>query len=319
MSIISIFFIVLLAVFAAVAFFTEPSKTDKLMHARLASLDKKAVSTAKSEDGIVKEVIFSRIHWIDRFLQRNRVALGIQLLIEQADLRWTVGRFAFVALAAAALGAALGNWWISPGLLGWMPGLVLGIAPYVYLVQRRNKRFRQFGALLPEAIDLMTRSLRAGQALSLCLETVGTEVSDPLGTEFRRASDEQSYGLPFREAMLNLSRRVPLSDLHFLVTAILVQKETGGNLAEVLDKASHVLRERLRVEGQARTHTAQGRATGWILCALPFVMFCVLNIVSPGYGRVLFQDETGKKLVATALVMMAIGVFAIRRIVKIKV
>src|SRR5205814_8970779 len=128
----------------------------------------------------------------------------------------------------------------------------------------------QFSEQLTGAIDLIARGLRAGQALSAAIETVATESEDPLRAEFRRATDEQSFGLPFREAMVNLSRRVPVSDLQFLVTAILVQKETGGNLAQILDKTSHVIRKRVRVAGEMRIRTAQGRLTGWILVALPF-------------------------------------------------
>src|SRR5207302_6446353 len=123
----------------------------------------------------------------------------------------------------------------------------------------------------------MSRVIREDQALPATVETVAQESDDPLRSEFRRAADEQSFGLPFRESMMNLSRRVPVPDLQFLVTAILVQKETGGNLAEILDKTSHVIRERVRVAGQMRVRTAQGRLTGWILCALPFVMFIGMN------------------------------------------
>jgi tight adherence protein B len=173
--------------------------------------------------------------------------------------------------------------------------------------------------LLPEAIDLMSRGLRAGQALPATVETVAQESADPLRLEFRRAADEQSFGLPFREAMLNLARRVPAADLQFLITAILVQKETGGNLAEILDKASHIIRERVRVMGELRIRTAQGRLTGWILCALPFVMFIGMNFINPGYGRVLFEDPLGQKMVTYAAVLMVLGMLAIRKIVNIKI
>lgn len=315
--VISVFLIVLVAAFAAVAFFTEPSKTDKLIHSRVTSLDRKVVASQEDEHGIVKETTFSKIAALDRFLRQNSIALGLQLLIEQADLQWTVGRLASATLVAVVIGAALGTWLIGPGLLGWAPGLVLGIVPYFFVLQKRNRRFRRFAALLPAAIDLMSRGLRAGQALPATLEIIAQEVEDPVGSEFRRSSDEQSFGLPFREAMLNLSRRVPVADLRFLVTAILVQKETGGNLAAILDKTSHVVRERVRVEGQMRIRTAQGRMTGWILCALPFALYIVMNIISPGYGRILFESPTGQKWVEYAAVLMVIGVFVIRRIVTV--
>ena len=318
MTIISIFFIILITAFAVVAFFTEPTKADKLIHSRLASLDRKRVSTGTDEPDIVKEVTFSTIPAFDKFLRNNRAAVGLQLLIEQCDLQWTVGRIVFSMLVLICVGALLGNWWIAPGLLGWAPGLTLGAIPYFFLVQKRNHRLRRISELLPEAIDLMSRGLRAGQALSATVETIAQESDEPLRSEFRRTADEQSFGLPFREAMINLSRRVPVADLQFLVTAILVQKETGGNLAQVLDKSSHVIRERVRVAGQMRTRTAQGRLTGWILCALPFAMFIAMSILNPGYGRTLLQDPLGQKMVTYAGILMVIGILVIRKIVNVK-
>ena len=318
MAIVSMFFIVLFAAFAAVAFFTEPSKTDKLIHSRLVSLDRKVVSSSSDEEGIVKQITFSTIPAFDRFLRNNRIAIGLQLLIEQSELHWTVGRMVFGTLLMICLGAILGNWWIAPGLIGWAPGLALGAAPYLFLLQRRKSRLRRFSEQLPAAIDLMSRGLRAGQALPAAIETVAQEAEDPVRSEFRRATDEQSFGLPFREAMVNLGRRVPVPDLQFLVTAILVQKETGGNLAQILDKTSHVIRERVRVAGEMRIRTAQGRLTGWILVAMPFVMFIGMNLVNPGYGRVLFQNPIGQKFVTVAGVLMVLGIVSIRRIVNVK-
>jgi tight adherence protein B len=318
-TILSIFFIVLIAVFAVVALVTEPSKADKLIHARLVALDRAAASSGSGDEpGIVKEITFSTIPAFDQFLRHNRAAIGLQLLIAQCDLKWTVGRMIFTTLLLICVGAALGNWWIGSGLLGWLPGLALGSTPYLLLLQKRKRRSRRFAELLPEAIDLMSRGLRAGQALPATIETVAQECDDPLRSEFRRAADEQSFGLPFREAMLNLSRRMPAPDLQFLVTAILVQKETGGNLAQILDKTSLVIRERVRVAGQMRIRTAQGRLTGWILVGLPFVIFIGLNIVQPGYGKVLFETPLGQKFVTYAAIGMVFGILMIRRIVNVR-
>jgi tight adherence protein B len=318
-TLVSIFFIVLIAAFAVVAFFTEPSKTDKLIHTRLVSLDRKVVSAGDEEEGIVKQITFSTIPAFDRFLRNNRAAISLQLLIEQAESHWTVGRVVFSSLVLISVGAILGNWWIAPGLLGWIPGLVLGAAPYLFLLRKRKSRLRRFSEQLSSGIDLMARGLRAGQALPATIETVAQEAEEPLRSEFRRATDEQSYGLPFREAMINLSRRVPVPDLQFLVTAILVQKETGGNLAQILDKTSHVIRERVRVAGEMRIRTAQGRLTGWILVALPFAMFIGMNFINPGYGRELFHNPLGQKFVMIAAILMALGIFSINRIINVKV
>jgi tight adherence protein B len=318
-TLVSIFFVVLIVAFAVLALITEPSKTDKQIHARLAALDRGATTAPSSEEkGIVKHVTFSTIPAFDRFLRRNRTAAHIQLLIEQCDLKWTVGRVIFSTLLLIGVGAALGNWWIMPGPVGWIPGLALGALPYLYLLQKRGRRLRRFTEQLPEAIDLMSRGLRAGQALPATIETIAQECDDPLRSVFRRAADEQSYGLPFREAMLNISRRVPVPDLQFLITAILVQKETGGNLAQILDKASHLIRERVRVAGQLRIRTAQGRLTGWILVGLPFVLFIGMNFLHPGYGRALFEEPLGRKMVTYAGVMLVIGILLVRRIVAVR-
>jgi tight adherence protein B len=318
MTIISVFFIVLIAAFAVLALLTEPSKTDKQIHSRLVSLDRRVDSPSGDERGIVKEITFSTVPAFDKFLRQNRYAIHLQLLIEQCDLDWSVGRVMMSTLLLICLGAALGNWWIRPGLIGWLPGLALGCVPYLYLLQKRKRRARRFAEMLPSAIDLMTRGLRAGQALPATIETISRECDDPLRAEFRRAADEQSFGLPFREAMLNLSRRMPVPDLQFLVTAILVQKETGGNLAQILDKTSNVLRERIRVVGQLRIRTAQGRLTGAVLMGLPFVIFIGMNFLNPGYGRVLFDTSLGQKLVGAASILMVVGIMLIRKIVNVR-
>ena len=319
MTVLSIFFIVLITAFAVLAFFTEPSKMDKQIHARLASLDRKRGLAVDDELSVLREVTFSSIPALDTFLRHNRLATGLCLLIDQSGLQWTIGRVVFTTLVMICVGALLGNWWIAPGLLGWAPGLALGAAPYVFLLKKRERRFRRIAQQLPEAIDLMSSGLRAGQALASTVETVAKEAADPLASEFRRAAVEQSFGLPFRDAMLNLRSRVPVPDLQFLVAAILVQKETGGNLAQILDKTSRMIRERMRVAGEMRIRTAQGRITGWVLCALPFAMFIGMNLLHPGYGRVLFENPLGRTMLTYAAILMVIGVFLIRRIVNITI
>lgn len=319
MSLVSLFFIVLIVAFAAVFYLAEPSKEDKMVDSRLVALGQSVVHSEDNDKIILRHVTFSRVPFIDRFLRQNRVALYLQKFLVQADVSWTVGRLVFATLLCIGVGAFLGNWWIAPGLLGWLAGVVLGTLPIILLVQKRKHRLTRFAALLPEAIDLMSRSLRSGQALVSALEVVATEIPKPLGTEFRHTSDEQNFGLPFRESMLNLVMRVPVPDLQFLVTAMLVQKETGGNLVEILDKTSRLLRERIRVKGEMRVKTAQARLTGWILCLLPFAIFLGMNLMDPGYGRILFEDPSGRKWTAIAAVLMIIGVLMIRKVVIRKV
>jgi tight adherence protein B len=319
MSIVSLFFIIMIVAFAAIFYVTEPSKEDKLIDERLAALDQTVLFDDDSDKILLRQVTFSRIPAVDRFLRRNRFVLYLQRLLVQADVKWTVGRMVFATLLCIGVGAFLGNWWIAPGLLGWLPGIVLGVLPVFILVQMRARRLRLFTALLPEAVDLMSRCLRSGQALVSAIEIVAVEIPDPLGAEFQHASDEQNFGLPFRDSMLNLVSRIPVADLQFLVTAMLVQKETGGNLVEILDKTAHLLRERLRVKGEMKVRTAQGRFTGWILCALPFAIFFGMNLISPGYAQILFEDPSGQRWMTIAGGMMVIGMFLIRKVVNVKV
>jgi tight adherence protein B len=317
MSIITIFFIILVAVFATIAYFTEPSETDKRIQQRLGGLERQLGGEDHQTD-IVRRVTFSQIDWLDRFLRNNKVALQLQLLLEQAKLPWTVGRFFFYSACLLLVGSVIGHWWIPVGFTGWIPGLALGLVPLLSMFYKRSKRFRRFNLLLPDAVDLIARALRAGHSLPSALVAVADEVPDPLGPEFRRCSEEMNFGLPFRESMLNLFRRFPVPDLQFLVSAILLQRETGGNLAELLDKTSAVLRSRIQLQQKVRVHTAQGRMTGAILVAMPFVAFVLMNLVRPGYTRPLFETETGRKMVYTILVMMTLGTIMIRRIIRVK-
>ncbi len=314
---IYVFLSLLFAVFVTLFLLLEPSERDKRIQERLSGLDHRLTEEGDQTE-IIRRVTFSRIAWIDRILRETKSALQLQTILDQAKMKWTVGRFFFYSACLMLLGAIIGNYWIPVGFVGWIPGLALGVVPLVWVLYRRSARFRRFNLQLPDAVDLIARSLRAGHSLPSALVTVSEEVADPLGTEFRQCADEMSFGLPFREAMVNLFRRFPLPDLQFLIAAILVQKETGGNLAELLDKTAAVLRSRIQLQQKVRVYTAQGRMTGAILIALPFVCFILLNIVRPGYTTPLFETETGRKMIYGTLVSMALGTIFIRRIIQIK-
>jgi tight adherence protein B len=267
---------------------------------------------------IVREVTFSRVGWIDRYLRQNKQALKLQLYLDQAKLPWTVGRFFFYSACMMLVGAIIGNWWIPVGFVGWIPGLALGAVPLVYVLVKRAQRFRKFNLQLPDAVDLIARSLRAGHSLPSALVNVAEESPDPLGPEFQRCADEMSFGLPFREALYNFFYRVPIQDLQFLISAILIQRETGGNLPELLDKTAAVLRARIQLAQKVRVHTAQGRMTGAVLIAMPFVAFVLLNLVRPGYTAPLFDDPRGHTLIYLTLASMTLGAIVIRRIIQVK-
>jgi len=319
MPILSIFVILLLAIFATVSYFAEPSENDRKIRERLIALDRHAVAERPEEDDILKRITFSSIALLDQYLRRNALAVRVQTLLEQANVEWTVGRLFFISVCIVIACALVGNWWIGPGGMSWVVALALGTVPLLWLMRKRSTRMRKFGVQLPEAIDLISRALKAGHALSATIEIVAVEIPDPLGPEFRRAADELNYGLPFREALLNLGRRVPLSDLRFLITAVMVQKETGGNLAEILDKSSNVLRARMNLQAKVRVYSAQGRLTGIILTTLPLICFVAISFLDPRYTRLLIEDEFGRRLVYAALAGVVVGSMFIQRIVRIKV
>jgi tight adherence protein B len=317
MSIITAFLIILVAVFATVAYFTEPTEADKRIRQRLNELDRQSREGDREEE-IVRRMTFSRNAVLDRLLRNHALARNLQLMLEQAKLPWTVGRFFAYSAAMVIVGAIAGNVWISDGFAGWIPGLALGAVPFLFVLNKRAARFRRFNLLLPDATDLIARGLRAGHSLPSALTMVADEMADPLGPEFRRTADELNYGMPFREALQNLGRRFPLQDLQFLLSAILLQKETGGNLAELLDKTAALLRSRIQLQQKVRVHTAQGKLTGGILVALPFICFAGLSLLRPGYGQLLFDNEIGRRLVYGTLVSITIGIVLIRRVIQVK-
>ncbi len=194
-------------------------------------------------------------------------------------------------------------------------GAALSLLPFGILSLKRTRRVNAFDAALPECIDMLARALRAGHSVVSALEMLADNAQEPAAFEFGEVFKQLNLGLPMRNALLQLLDRVPSPDLRVLVTAIMVQKDTGGNLVEILDRTVFVIRERLRIQGEIRVETAQGRLTGWILTALPVVMMVLLNLVNPGYSSILFHDELGRKLIYISLGMLAVGSLVIRKIV----
>ena len=275
---------------------------------------------AADEVAILKrEELLSSIPWFDRWLRRLDFFWRLRLLLRQADVTWTVG---------GLIGASLGCWVLAAAVLylrtrTLAPAVLLGAAaaaiPWLVLLQKRARRFDTFEEMLPEALDLIVSALRAGHGLNSAIGAVAKEMSGSIAAEFRQCFDEQNFGLELRTAMLNLAARVPIQDVKIIVTAILVQKESGGNLAEVLNNVATIIRERFRLKREIRTRTAQGRLTGWILACLPVVLGVMMYIGNPQHISLLWTNPIGLKMLYGAAVLTLIGALIIRKIVRIQV
>jgi len=317
--------LVFLSVFAVVALLLIASGTGASQRAEqaLAKLDA-ALASGRQESGdqivdIRKDELFSAIPWINRWLLRRELAPRLRSLLYQAGLKWTAGGLLLMSLACFAIPAYLIYLRTQVAILAILIGVLGGLAPLAFVLHRRSQRFNRIEQELPESLDLMVSGLRAGHSLVAALRLVAYESPEPIGGEFRICFDEQNYGLELRTAMENLVRRAPLQDLRIVVTAILIQKESGGNLAEVLDKASYVIRERFRLKRQVRVHTAQGRLTGWILSFLPVVLGIGLYLVNPETMSILWTRPIGIKLLYTSAAMTLTGALIIRKIVNMEV
>ena len=259
---------------------------------------------------------------LDKFFQRTGDLERIRRFIQQAGLDWTPTRLLTTTLIAAAAGAFLG-WFLRP--LGFVAislllgALILGSLPYVYVKHKATKRLNEIEAQLPEALDFLARSMRAGHAFSISLEMLGQETADPLGQEFRVLFNEQNLGAPLEVAMENFSNRVPLLDVRMFVSSVLLQRQTGGNLSEVLIRLAYIIRERFKLKGQVKAASAHGRMTAMILSVLPLFMLIALPLVAPGYLSGMAADPDGKWMIAGAVVAQFLGYYVMRRIVDIKV
>ena len=281
-----------------------------------------ATAVKRSEDPVVdlrRQELLSAVPWINRWLSGIELAPRLRTILYQADVKWTVGGLLLVSAAGFVLPAYLVELWTRQFFISVLIGLLLGAAPLVYVLTKRRRRFAKFEAGLPEAIDLMVSALRAGHSLNAALGLVANETPDPVGTEFRICFEEQNYGLELRTALDNLTMRVPLQDLRMVSTAVLIQKESGGNLAEVLDKTAHVIRERFRLRREVRTYTAQGRLTGWILSLLPLVLGIAIYMVNPQTMSLLWRNPIGVKFLYLSAIMTVAGALIIRKIIRIDI
>jgi tight adherence protein B len=318
MSPFILFGLLLILTFGALLLFLKPSSTETAVEKHLAGLQEVHAQTGPGAS-ILKQEGLSTNPFLDDMLRQVPWSASVARLIRQAGQTWSVGSVLGISIAGGLLGLWIGSIILPTDVLAVVAGVIAALAPFIVIYIMREARFMRFDNVLPEAVDLMSRGLRAGHAISAVLEMVGREVADPVGAEFRAMHKECSLGLPMREAMEGMVERVPRDDMRFLATAILLQKESGGNLVQILDKTAHVIRERARLRGQLRIYTAQGRITGWILCFAPFIMFGMISAVNHNYEKTLFTDPFGLKMVYGALGLMLLGILAIRKIISIKV
>jgi tight adherence protein B len=320
---LSVVFIGVFCVFALllIATGTGASQRTKETLARLESTLATGRKAGLSDEilDLRKQELFSAVPWLNRWLLRLEVAPRLRVLLYQAKVKWTVGGLLLMSLACFLVPAYLIYLRTGAMIVSLLIGLLLGGCPIFYVLAKRKQRFGRFEQGLPEAIDLIVSALRAGHSLVSAIGLVANESPDPIGPEFKICFDEQNYGLDLRVAMENLITRVPLQDLRIIVIAILIQRSSGGNLAEVLDKASYLVRERFRLRRQVQTHTAQGRLTGWILTFLPVVLGIGLYLVNPETMSLLWRREFGRELLYSAGTMTIIGALVIRKIVNMEV
>ena len=314
---VAFFIAALLFLTAAMA---RRSQESKQTQSRLESIAAFQSQDSAEEVQAVRRVeSLSGVRWIDSLLRRLDIAEALQMKLQQADVRWTVGRLLLTSAVAAVAAGLLVHLRTGALVLDLVIGIAVGCVPYLYVLQQRASRFDRMRQHLPEALDLMSAAIRSGHSFSSAMGMTAKESPEPVRREFRQCFDEQNFGLDLRASLMNLVRRVPIQDIRIMVTAVLIQNETGGNLTEILDKVAYLIREDFKLQRQVRVHTAQGRLTGWILAMLPPLLGILLYLVNPQQMSILWMRPVGVKMLVGAAVMTAIGTFMIRKIVRVRV
>lgn len=268
---------------------------------------------------LARNELMSEIPWVNRTLISMQSALQLKRMLDQADLHITPSRllmFSFMSGLLGALAASVVTIFIPLMIL---TGLVTASLPLIHVWWRRKKRFDAFLEHLPDSLDLMSRALSAGHAFPEALHMVSQEMPEPIATEFRKAYEEQNLGLSLKLALENLTQRIPILDLKLCVTAIMIQRETGGNLAEILEKVAYTIRERFRILGDLKTLTTSSRMSAWLLCGLPIFVALVVTVMNPEYMSVLWKDQRGHYLIAAAMFLQISGMLIVRKILQIKI
>jgi len=269
---------------------------------------------------VLKQRMLSGVPAIERFLLGISRAHRLDRFILQAGLDWTVSKLLLTCTALAAIGYVVMAYGLHQfSLTSAMASAVLAATPLLYVNHQRSKRLIKFEKQLPEALDLMTRALRSGHAFSSALQMVGEEMADPIAGEFRIVHDEVNFGVALQQALTNLSERIPLTDLRYFIVSVLIQRDSGGNLTEVLGNLSRLIRERLKLLSKVRVLSSEGRLSAWILGLMPFALAGAMNLVNPEFMSPLWNDPIGISIIQYMLVLMFFGVLILKKISKIRV
>ena len=315
--------IFLFFLFLTYALFLLASRKSDARQARLQqrvaeALQEKSELSLEETLQITRDSSISSNPTLNHLLSSVNVIKKLDEMIRQADLQVTVSRLLAFCLVAGVM-AGLASYTVLNPIISLAIALVAASVPVLHVSQRRRRRLTKFNAQLPDTLDLLSRSLQVGHAFSESLHQVATEMPDPIASEFRIAFEEQKLGLSTKAALDRLTERVPLPDLRLCVTAIHIQRETGGNLAEILEKVAQTIRERFKLMEDFRTMTTSARGSAWILCGLPFVLVFVLSLINPKYMAPLFYDSRGHVVIVAAIILQLMGMLVIKRILNIKV
>jgi tight adherence protein B len=274
---------------------------------------------AEGDGTVVKQRESGPLPLLDKIVSRTNAGSWLGRLIEKAGVKTTPGAVATISFTSAACGALIAFLFTGLAWAGALAAVTGAVMPILWLVHKRSVRLKKFEEHFPEALDLLSRAIRAGHAFQTAMGMVADEMLDPVGPEFKKAFDQQNYGLPLREALNEMSERVAILDVRFFVTAVQIQRDTGGNLAEILDNLAHVVRERFKIRRQIRVHTAHGRFTGYVLLALPAALGIALSFINPEHMNLLFRERMGQMMLIGAIVMQTVGFIWIRQVIKIEV
>jgi len=274
---------------------------------------------AASDDSVLKHTLSGPFPALDKLLASTGRGVRVARIIDQSGVKITASAVGAMSLVSAALVGGVAMMFLGQSYTALVAALIGSILPLAWLKHKGSARIKKFEEQFPEALDMLARAIRAGHAFQTALGMVADEMTDPVGPEFKKTFDQQNYGLPLRDALNEMSDRIRLLDVRFFVTAVLIQRDTGGNLSEILENLAHVVRERFKILRQVRVHTAHGRFTGYVLLALPAALAIALSYINPEHMGLLFHEKMGQMMLIGAIVMQTIGFMWIRQVIKIEV